>query len=176
MMFRESGRETAQPLEGWAMYFNTVNDQRVFNVVDLYAEPPEDGSLGMSFQVKIDLIRPDEDGLSTQSEDRILSEVEQTLTAYVREAQHGQYVGRSTQQGARTYFFYLENEGCPDGQEIRKVLWRYNVYPVECFSKEDENWACFSKCLYPSPDKMTSVQHATMRREDDVLQRCDAVH
>lgn len=138
----------------WDFYFCTIEERPASIALDLgAAEAGPDPTRPFLLCVRLAMLRPRPDGLSSSEEAPELNALEKRLDEALTAACGAEQVGRLTWNGVRELFYYgrsdeeieralrVATEGSPD----REVQWRH---------EHDPEWTFYRDFLYPSPGQM----------------------
>jgi regulator of RNase E activity RraB len=132
----------------WDFYFCNVDDKPASMFVDLGAvEIAPVKSLPVMAYLRLFMMSPRDDGLSSQEEFDALSAVEDQIKTL--ETEQIAYVGRCTTNSCRDFVFYLNK---PDGWEkiISQLMESFPEYKYEAGWQPDPEWGTYLNYLYPS--------------------------
>lgn len=112
------------------------------------------------------MLKPREDGLSSQEEFDDLCKIADALEAGIGTAEHI-YVGRNTSSGCRDFYFYTRN---PEKLEVdlATLMTAFSAYEYETGHREDQRWDTYLTFLYPNDNDMQRILN---RRVCDLLSR-----
>lgn len=137
--------------ENWEFYPCAMEDTQAFIMFDdgiseiIDKEAPENLVL-MILKYK----EPDENGLPTQAEYEVVSEIEDVLSEYSEK--HGSwYVGRVTVNGLRIYHIFT-NQSNDDWQKFAAELCEKYGYEIKVTYKHDPEHTGYWEGLYPTED------------------------
>jgi hypothetical protein len=154
--------------DDWDFYFCLVGDKPASIFVDLGAarEAPTAAYRFMGF-VRVRLRDPMPDGLATEAESTALSLVEDRLEEQLTAAGAAVYVGRSTGNGTRDFYFYTKDDS--DWQaRVDVAMAPFPEYACDAGARFDEEWAAYFKFLRPSG---MSLQTILNRRQCQALEQ-----
>ncbi|MCZ8215225.1 MAG: DUF695 domain-containing protein, partial [Cyclobacteriaceae bacterium] len=143
--------------EEWEFYFSNVNDKLGSLFVDLGVRnvaPMKDKPNVVWVSIKMN--NPRENGLSSQGESEILSNIEDALVDKMISNHNSVYVGRLTSAGDRDLYFYFGDTTLYD-KTISEVMVAYPKYKFDFGSKEDKEWTGYFDFLYPLPQQFQSI-------------------
>jgi hypothetical protein len=129
----------------WDQYFCELDGLTASFVVDLDLNPPL-RNRPYVLRVRVKMIDPRQDGLSSDEEAQTLGEIESALEATL--GGHAILVGRYTSNQIRTFVFYCDDGSCVD--RIAPVF--RDFFPSHkhtAFVQEDAEWATYREFLYP---------------------------
>lgn len=157
----------------WDFFFLLVDDQPASIFVDLgiAAEAPLGGFPHMGY-VRVEMLRPREDGLSSQEEFSDLCALDDDLTARLAAAGGAIYVGRNTSGGCRDFYFYAA-DATQFTSAAEAAVARHPSYRCEIGSRPDPAWTVYFDFLSPSDDDRQRMASRGVRealeRHGDVL-------
>lgn len=129
----------------WDQYFCEVDGSTASFVVDLDLNPPVKNRPYV-LRIRVKMIDPREDGLSSDEEAQTLGEIEAALESALGD--HAVLAGRYTSNQLRTFVFYCDDESRVD---LVSPVFR-DLYPFHkhtAFVQEDAEWATYREFLYP---------------------------
>lgn len=141
----------------WEFYFCTVEDKPasiMLNLALFQVAPIIEKS--EFIQVTVNLNEPNEHGLTTQGEAEILYVIEDQLADHLAETLGGLYVGRSTGNKQRIFYFYC-NASIGYPAIIEEVMEGFGNHSYICAAMTDVEWAFYKQFLYPSPSEYQSI-------------------
>ncbi len=135
----------------WEFYPLRVDDEpaSIFLDVGIARLAPLKDYNTMSY-LRVRMLRPREDGLSSQSEFEQLIALEDAVVAKIATQSPTIYVGRNTSHGNRDFYFYTTDD------ELFKAAAKSAMaasprYSFETGGRPDPEWKTYFKFLYPSP-------------------------
>lgn len=145
--------------DDWDFYFLLVDDRPASIFVDLgiAKEAPVADHSHMAY-VSVTMRHPREDGLSSNAEFDDLVAIEETLTEQTEQDGAALFVGRSTSDGKRDFYYYVKDPDRFD-KTARAVMSIYANYTFETSAREDKDWAVYFDFLHPSADDMQRIQN-----------------
>jgi uncharacterized protein (TIGR01619 family) len=149
---------------GWTSYFTGIDGKPASILLDLDAGTDAQKELRPYLcLLHLQLAVPSEDGLPEDEELEQLSALEDQIEARLAASHDGQWVGRCTHDGRRTFFFYLAR---PESVEpvLQDCFKDFSGYRWKHSVREEANWAAYFEFLYPSGEEMQVVSN------QDVLQ------
>ncbi len=153
--------------EEWDFYFCRINDQpaSIYLNMGLWSEAPI-ASQPHVVRVRVPMLSPREDGLSSQQEFDDLVRLENSITGSIK-GWPAVFAGRTTQGGVRDFYFYSND---PDGvtDAISSAATSFPAYALEIGSFEDPQWEEYLGFLYPSARDRERMAN---RRTIDALER-----
>ncbi len=154
--------------EQWEFYFCNIEHKLASVYVDLgLAESAPFESKSELFWVSIKMNVPKEDGLSSEEEAKSLWMIEDLLVNKFVNKHDAIYAGRTTSDGFRTLYFYLENRlDCE--KTIATLMENFSQYAYDCGSKTDKGWNVYFNFFYPSP---RDLQRIGNRRDIEQLEK-----
>lgn len=153
--------------DDWDFYFCRVDDRLASKFVDLGAlelAPVE--RLPYMAYVRLPMNAPRNDGLSSQGEFDALVAVEDALEAELVDADTA-YLGRSTTNGYRDFFFYLAASDTWS-QRVAKTMQAFPAYRHEADAREDADWSIYLSYLSPNETERHCIEN---RRVCESLER-----
>ena len=153
--------------EDWDFYFCTVDDKLASIYVDLGAIKmlPIETHPCMAY-VRLTMVAPREDGMSSSEEYYKLIAVEDALETLCFGGEVN-YVGRCTSDGHRDFYFYIK-DGIIWQDRVAECLRAFSDYKYEIGSREDSAWSTYHSYLFPSDVNRQSIEN---RRVCVVLER-----
>ncbi|MGH1362885.1 MAG: DUF695 domain-containing protein [Calditrichia bacterium] len=149
---------------GWNQYFATIDEQFASFVVNLDAGKSEQRqSLPQLCRLTLTLLSPDEKGMSTPHEDRMLFRIESMLESESEQHLYGMYIGRYTVNGKRCFALYLP-EGIPVELILNGVMENFGDYDYELDVQQDEAWSFFDDFLYPDRENLQYIMNRQVMR------------
>ncbi|MEL6625393.1 MAG: DUF695 domain-containing protein [Bacteroidota bacterium] len=147
--------EVLQP--EWDFYFCNVEGKLASIMLDLSLH----GIAPLSqrnclIQVAVDLIDPDERGLTIPSEAEKLFVMEDMLAEQLAQTLQGLYVARSTSDGKRIFYFYAAAMVGFQGI-VDEVLGSFSEYSYGSQAFSDPDWAMYTQFLYPTIHELHSI-------------------
>jgi hypothetical protein len=141
----------------WQSYICKINDELASVFVDLalsaVAPLPTKPKLAWLW---IRLIRPREDGLSSDDEFESLSDFEDDLEATIAKSKSCIYAGRITTKGRREFYFYVDNE-FDLKREVSDVLGKHSTYSSQLGEKLDSSWDHYLLTLFPGSNGLDQI-------------------
>jgi Family of unknown function (DUF695)/Regulator of ribonuclease activity B len=159
--------------DNWDSYFCRVDDKpgSIFLDLDIAGDAPLVGYAHVAY-VRLRMRNPRPDGLSSQDEFEILKQIEDRLNASLTAAGAAAYVGRTTSDGSRDYYFYLRVAGAWDAR-VALAMKPFPDYRYETATRADPQWETYFEFLYPSPEDMQRIQNRrvceSLRENGDTL-------
>jgi hypothetical protein len=154
----------------WNFYLTRIDGDLASISLDLgIAQDPPCEQYPNIVWVRVHLLRPRPDGLSSQEEFDDLLKVDDVLEAAIAPV-GGVYVGRKTGNGVRDFFFYAA-----DGDSVRAAaaaaLKVYPDYKHESGERPDPDWRVYFDVLYPPPVELQCMGNrdvlASLERSGD---------
>jgi uncharacterized protein (TIGR01619 family) len=145
--------------DDWDFYFCRVDDKPASIMVDLgiahEAPLPAYPYLG---HIRIHMLRPRSDGLSSQEEYDDLVELEKDVCARICSEAEALYVGRNTSNGYRDLYFYAAE---PDlfSSIANTAMKLFEDYKFEVGSRSDPQWTCYFEFLHPSDEDRQIIEN-----------------
>lgn len=142
----------------WDFYFLRVDDRPASIYVDLgaVATAPLAHLPHMAY-VRLNMLAPRDDGLSSQGEFDTLVLIEDALKDGLVDARTD-YVGRCTTDGCRDFFFYVA-EPADWPERVAACLRAFPAYRHEAGTREDPGWSAYFDYLYPSEADQQTIQN-----------------
>ena len=141
----------------WGSYRLLVDDQPASILVDLGQTGPVSPYEQMAF-LRLRMLKPTENGLSSQEEYDELSRVENTVTNDIARGSETLYVGRNTSSGNRDFYFYTK-DGRQFEQTAAEAMAAFPNYSFTTGSRSDPEWQTYFEFLYPSPGQMEQIKN-----------------
>lgn len=154
--------------DDWDFYFLTVGGRpaSIYVNLGLGAEGPR-ASHPWSAYVRLRMIAPREDGLSSQGEYDALIALEDALVEAVKAAGATIYAGRCTVDGRRDFYFFTADPAAFDAA-ARTALAPFAGYGGDIGAREDALWRSYFDFLLPPP---RTRRHMLNRRVCDLLEQ-----
>lgn len=143
--------------DDWDFYALRVDDQPASIFVDLgiRKEAPIKSHFTMAY-LRVFMLKPKENGLSSQEEFDDLIALEDQVTAAITQDSSVIYVGRNTSSGNRDFFFYTY-----DSKRFEKAaqaaMRGFPAYKYETGAREDRSWRTYFEFLHPSKRDMQRI-------------------
>ncbi|GJD97707.1 DUF695 domain-containing protein [Methylobacterium iners] len=102
-----------------------------------------------SVVVSVPMLRPREDGMSSEEEFEDLIALENHLIVRPH-ADEAMYVGRLTARGSRVFYFYTADPGSL-ARDVKAAMEEHPAYQYQINSHADPEWSAYLRFLYPSP-------------------------
>lgn len=152
--------------EDWDFY-QRIEDGRPLSVyLDLViAEEAPLAELPVLAWLRMELCRPRADGLADESELDALDAIEDALSEL--DDDHTRYVGRSTGDGYRDFYFYASQAG-DWPQRVARAMSAFTDYRYVTGSRDDPEWQLYRDVLYPVGEDFERVQN---RRACEALEQ-----
>ena len=154
--------------DDWDFYALRVDNEPASIFVDLgiRKEAPVRSHATMGY-LRVLMLRPREDGLSSQDEFDDLIALEDRVTAKIVENGAAVFVGRNTSSGNRDFYFYVAD---PTNFETtaRAAMQEFPAYEYETGTRADQEWRTYFDFLYPSE---TDFQRIMNRRVCQQLEK-----
>ncbi len=137
----------------WSSYFARMEGSPISIAVDLdLRDTAPLSDKPSAYTVALALRRPDEHGMTDQSEYRALGEIEEELLAALEP--HGIIeVGRVTGRGMRTFHYYgpqVDNTA----QLVAQVMNAHAEYKYRALAADDASWTIYTAYLYPDDNQL----------------------
>lgn len=145
--------------DDWDFYFCIVNEKPASIFVDLglAVEAPLADYPFMTY-VRLPLRAPMPDGLSDEAETAALAEIEDQLEEQLTADDAVVYVGRSTSNGTRDFFFYASDDAEWESR-VERAMEGFEDYQYEAGSRLDEEWAAYLRFLRPSGMSLQTIEN-----------------
>lgn len=147
----------------WDFFFLRVDDQPASIFVDLgiATEAPLPGHKHVGW-VRVKMLRPRDDGFSSQEEFEDLSALEDDITARIITNGDAVYVGRVTSDGFRDFFFYA-GDGRQFTRAAEAAAAHHPTYRCEVGGRSDPDWRVYFDFLSPSEDDRQCIANRGVR-------------
>jgi uncharacterized protein (TIGR01619 family) len=156
--------------EQWSFYCSTFKDKDATFYIDLgLVEIAPIEEMPHLICVTLRMNDPDDDGLSTPTEQRALVRIENKLVRSLKDEHDIIYVGRLTADGKRSFYFYA-SETAHIEKTISETLVGYPEHHYDFEIKDDSEWDCYFSCVYP---EFNELEYILSRRTIDLLEDCD---
>lgn len=143
--------------DDWDFFPLLVDDQPASIFVDLgiRENAPLKSHPTMAY-LRVRMLRPREDGLSSQDEFDDLIGLEDKVTSSISHDGTNIYVGRNTSSGNRDFYFYTRD---PASFEIvaRASMCGFPAYQYETGARPDPDWKTYFEFLLPSERSMRMI-------------------
>jgi hypothetical protein len=152
----------------WDFYFLRVDGDPASIFVDLgiSKKAPVRSHPTMGY-LRVLMLRPREDGLSSQDEFDDLVALEDRVTAKVIQNGAALFIGRNTSSGNRDFYFYTADP--TDFEKAAKAaMGEFPAYEFETGTRADQEWRTYFDFLYPSE---TDFQRIMNRRVCQQLEK-----
>jgi uncharacterized protein (TIGR01619 family) len=139
--------------EEWDFYPLLVDGEpaSIFLDMGVARTAPVRGYNRMAY-LRVHMLRPRGDGLSSQEEYDDLVKLEDTVTSEVIGASRTLYVGRNTSHGNRDFYFYTGDER-GFATVAKSAMEAFPQYDFELGGRPDREWRTYFDFLYPSPEQ-----------------------
>lgn len=160
--------------ENWDFYVCDVEQERasIFVDLDLVEEAPM-AHLPYLWTVRVTMLNPRPDGLSSSEEAAVLNELEDAWSAELAKlVPPGVAAGRATYGGHRDQLAYVASA---DGAEENVVAVReaFPGYDIQSVIWEDPDWQTYLGFLYPDEEQRLGIENwrvcAVLEEEGDPL-------
>ncbi|WAC73345.1 DUF695 domain-containing protein [Roseateles sp. SL47] len=142
----------------WDFYFLHIDEHPASIYVDLGMESQAPlAALPHLALLRLPMLRPRGDGLSSREEFNTLSAIEDALTAQVQGDDAG-YVGRNTCEGHRDFFFYVADPAAW-AKRVDHVMAQYPDYQGRTSTREEADWSTYFNVLLPGPANRQSMEN-----------------
>ena len=143
--------------DDWNFYPLLVDSEPASIYLDLglARDAPLESQPYMSY-VRIFMLQPRPDGLSSNEEFDALVSVEDSLSEVVAGSDNTTYAGRNTSGGNRDFYFYTAD---PEvfARSVETAMAGYPRYQFEVGARLDPEWEVYFGFLYPSPDDLQRI-------------------
>jgi hypothetical protein len=139
------------PTDDWDFYFCRVDDSPASIYLDLgrTQSAPLKGKDHLGY-LRLYMLKPRPDGLSSDTEFKTLTEIEDYVEKRLRKDCGAVFVGRNTSSGCRDFYFYVANLS-KFIASAKKSMQNYPDYTFEADGREDPEWSAYFNFLYPNP-------------------------
>lgn len=153
--------------DDWDFYPLLVDDQRASIFVDLgiRQEAPIESHPTMAY-LRVLMLRPRDDGLSSEEEFEDLIKLEDDVTAKIIQDGRAIFVGRNTSSGNRDFYFYTQDPARFEAA-AREAMSGFAEYRYQTGSREDRCWRTYFEFLHPSEAEWQRIMN---RRVCEVLE------
>ena len=133
----------------WDFYALLVDGEPASIFVDMgiAKSAPIAGYSRMGY-LRVRMLRPLENGLSSQEEYDDLVALEDSVAETITDGGKAIYVGHNTSSGIRELYFYVR--GTSFEQDATAAMASWPQYQFDCGSRPDEAWSSYWNFLYPS--------------------------
>lgn len=150
----------------WDFYRLRVDDRPASIFLDMgIAEEAPLSAYPLRACLRVSMLHPRPDGLSSQEEFDALTALEDHATPFVEAKGNAIYVGRNTSSGYRDLYFYARDLTTFEAAASAAML-AHPAYSYETDTKPDPAWRGYFDFLYPSP---LSLQQMANRALQEVL-------
>lgn len=104
------------------------------------------------------MTNPQENGLTSHSEQRKIEEIEQKISSKIEEIYDASYVGRKVSVGRQTMYFYI-GDTLGYEQVVKSEMRAFPQYQFDFTTEEDVDWAHYFNVLYPSEFQKRSIKN-----------------
>ena len=153
--------------ENWDFYFRQIEGKAASMFVDLgiVSQTPIAALPNMAY-IRLFMNAAREDGLSSPEEFDALIGIEDAMEERLVNEETA-YVGRSTHDSCRDFFFYVANmDDWPF--RVSDFMQSFAAYRYEVGNREDADWSLYLEYLYPEPAERQSIENG---RVCDALER-----
>jgi hypothetical protein len=132
----------------WNFYFHQLGEHTASTFVDLgiHGDVPL-GDRPILLRVRLQMLVPREDGLSSSAEYNVLKKIEDHLVDTLKSSVRAQYVGRTTADSFREFCFYVPK--VVKQTQIAQALRSFPEYAFEVWCEEDGSWRHLSRSPLP---------------------------
>lgn len=147
----------------WDFFFLRVDDQPASIFVDLgLADEAPIGDFPYLGYVRVAMLNPRADGLSSEAEFDALCALDNDLSAHIAADGAALYVGRNTSGGHRDFYFYAEDAE-EFAQAAAAAVALHPAYRCEIGSRPDPDWSVYFDFLSPSDDDRQRMVNRHLR-------------
>jgi uncharacterized protein (TIGR01619 family) len=145
--------------DDWDFFPLRVDDQPASIFVDLgiRKQAPIKSHPTMAY-LRVLMLRPREDGLSSQDEFDDLIVLENKVTSKITRDGKSLFVGRNTSSGNRDFYFYTSDSTEFD-VVAREAIREFPAYKYETGAREDRDWRTYFEFLHPSERSMQLIMN-----------------
>jgi uncharacterized protein (TIGR01619 family) len=122
--------------------------------------------------LRLRMLKPREDGLSSQEEFDELCRIEDAATEIITRDSNSVYVGRNTSGGNRDFYFYTDHMERFQAA-VAKAMARFQEYSFQAGGRADPEWRTYFDFLHPSPEQMEQIKNRdvldALRKHGDEL-------
>ncbi len=145
--------------DNWDFYFYTIDEKLASVFLDLGIA---DGAPLKEYQNlaydRVFMNQPRADGLSSNDETDFLNTLEDQLESTLSADDASVYVGRSTCDGYRDFYFYASDTN-DWSSTVTEVMSEFPSYKFEQGSRPDDDWELFFDFLFPSEMNWQVIQN-----------------
>lgn len=151
--------------DDWDFFPLRVDDQPASIFVDLgiRQQAPLKSHPTMAY-LRVLMLRPREDGLSSQEEFDDLIALEDKVTSKIARGGSSHYVGRNTSSGNRDFYFYT-NDSAAFESAAREAMRDFPAYKYQTGAREDRDWRTYFDFLHPSERSMQLIMNRRVRQQ-----------
>lgn len=160
--------------DNWDFYALRVDGEpaSIFLDMGIAQDPPRSIYDHMGY-LRIQMIRPRDDGLSSQEEFDDLIVLEDAVVAEITAGGATIYVGRNTSHGNRDLHFYTRDPATFEAAAAAAMK-AFPAYSWDSGTRADPEWKSYFGFLYPSPDdRQRMANRAVLRALSDRGDRSD---
>jgi|TARA_Y100000310_G_C20679507_1_gene815081 regulator of RNase E activity RraB len=145
--------------DNWDFYFCSIDEKlaSVFLDLGIADSAPLKDYQDLAY-VRVFMNQPREDGLSSNDETDSLNALEDQLENKLTADDASVYVGRSTSDGERDFFFYT-SDVTSWSSEVAEAMGEFPAYRFEQGGRNDEDWSLFFDFLFPSEMNWQVIQN-----------------
>lgn len=149
--------------DDWDFFPLRVDDQPASIFVDLgiRKQAPLKSHPTMAW-LRVLMLRPREDGLSSQDEFSDLVALEDKVTSRIVRDGTSLFVGRNTSSGNRDFYFYT-NDSSGFDIAAREGMRDFPAYKYETGARADQDWSTYFEFLHPSERSMQLIMNRRVR-------------
>lgn len=151
--------------DDWDFYSLRVDDEPASIFVDLgiRAEAPIQSHPTMAY-VRVLMLKPREDGLSSQDEFDDLVALEDRIVEKLAKEGWAIFVGRNTSGGNRDFYFYTRNAAGFEAT-AKKAMREFPSYQYQMGTRRDADWRTYFEFLHPSQRSMQLIMNRRVRQQ-----------
>ena len=137
--------------DNWDFYASRVDDEpaSIFLDMGIAQDPPRWIYDHMAY-LRVEMLRPRDDGLSSQEEFDDLIALEDAVVADITASGATIYVGRNTSHGNRDLYFYTRDPAAFEAA-AKAAMSVFPAYSSDSGTRADPDWHSYFGFLYPSP-------------------------
>ena len=151
--------------ENWEAYLCQIEDKPASIVVNLALRDDAPlADLEDLVWIRVALLDARVDGLWSDEEAETLGDIEDALSLAVEEAEGAiVYVGRTTCDGSRDFFFYA-TDGMSAEARLSAAMVPFPSHEFETGTKNEPEWTAYLEFLYPSPRDFQLITNEQLSR------------
>jgi hypothetical protein len=150
--------------DDWDFYSLRVDDQPASILVDLgiRKQAPLKSHPTMAY-LRVLMLKPRDDGLSSQDEFDDLIALEHRVTATISQDGTAIFVGRNTSSGNRDFYFYVVEQAKFE-RTAQAAMREFPAYKYETGTREDREWRTYFEFLHPSEVDLQRIWNRRVRQ------------